>query len=186
MTATFQGFAHQGVEWLVPHLGSTVPFGVPLSLSGLLRHCCWLPGGLPPRLPHPHERGCCPVPPPWRRIRRNPLPCGVARCFPCSPARPPGLPLIVLSLLSPFLASGNLDKQTGKGSTALHYCCLTDNAECLKLLLRGKASIETGERVAPAWPRVRALPSEGGGPLPACPARLPCPVFVSSRPPSDT
>ncbi|XP_060042986.1 arf-GAP with SH3 domain, ANK repeat and PH domain-containing protein 2 isoform X3 [Erinaceus europaeus] len=38
--------------------------------------------------------------------------------------------------------SGNLDKQTGKGSTALHYCCLTDNTECLKLLLRGKASIE--------------------------------------------
>ncbi|XP_053236931.1 arf-GAP with SH3 domain, ANK repeat and PH domain-containing protein 2 isoform X4 [Podarcis raffonei] len=38
--------------------------------------------------------------------------------------------------------SGNLDKQTGKGSTALHYCCLTDNVECLKLLLRGKASIE--------------------------------------------
>ncbi|XP_041109511.1 arf-GAP with SH3 domain, ANK repeat and PH domain-containing protein 2-like isoform X3 [Polyodon spathula] len=43
-----------------------------------------------------------------------------------------------------FLAqnSGNLDKQTAKGSTALHYCCLTDNIECLKLLLRGKASIE--------------------------------------------
>ncbi|KAM4771485.1 arf-GAP with SH3 domain, ANK repeat and PH domain-containing protein 2 isoform 1-T1 [Rhinophrynus dorsalis] len=38
--------------------------------------------------------------------------------------------------------SGNLDRQTVKGSTALHYCCLTDNAECLKLLLRGKASIE--------------------------------------------
>uniref|UniRef100_A0A8C4SDC7 ArfGAP with SH3 domain, ankyrin repeat and PH domain 2a n=1 Tax=Erpetoichthys calabaricus TaxID=27687 RepID=A0A8C4SDC7_ERPCA len=38
--------------------------------------------------------------------------------------------------------SGNLDKQTAKGSTALHYCCLTDNIECLKLLLRGKASIE--------------------------------------------
>ncbi|XP_075413246.1 arf-GAP with SH3 domain, ANK repeat and PH domain-containing protein 2 isoform X3 [Tenrec ecaudatus] len=38
--------------------------------------------------------------------------------------------------------SGNLDKQTGKGSSALHYCCLTDNVECLKLLLRGKASIE--------------------------------------------
>nr|XP_014350774.1 PREDICTED: arf-GAP with SH3 domain, ANK repeat and PH domain-containing protein 2 [Latimeria chalumnae] len=46
-----------------------------------------------------------------------------------------------------FLAqnSGNLDKQTTKGSTALHYCCLTDNAECLKLLLRGKASIEIGK-----------------------------------------
>uniref|UniRef100_A0A673LYF6 Arf-GAP with SH3 domain, ANK repeat and PH domain-containing protein 2-like n=1 Tax=Sinocyclocheilus rhinocerous TaxID=307959 RepID=A0A673LYF6_9TELE len=36
----------------------------------------------------------------------------------------------------------NLDKQTSKGSTALHYCCLTDNSECLKLLLRGKASID--------------------------------------------
>uniref|UniRef100_A0AAX7SKA3 ArfGAP with SH3 domain, ankyrin repeat and PH domain 2a n=1 Tax=Astatotilapia calliptera TaxID=8154 RepID=A0AAX7SKA3_ASTCA len=39
----------------------------------------------------------------------------------------------------------NLDKQTAKGSTALHYCCLTDNSECLKLLLRGKASIEIGK-----------------------------------------
>ncbi|XP_030643276.1 arf-GAP with SH3 domain, ANK repeat and PH domain-containing protein 2a [Chanos chanos] len=38
--------------------------------------------------------------------------------------------------------SVNLDKQTTKGSTALHYCCLTDNSECLKLLLRGKASID--------------------------------------------
>ncbi|XP_041929194.1 arf-GAP with SH3 domain, ANK repeat and PH domain-containing protein 2a isoform X2 [Alosa sapidissima] len=38
--------------------------------------------------------------------------------------------------------SVNLDKQTAKGSTALHYCCLTDNSECLKLLLRGKASID--------------------------------------------
>uniref|UniRef100_A0A672SLW5 ArfGAP with SH3 domain, ankyrin repeat and PH domain 2a n=1 Tax=Sinocyclocheilus grahami TaxID=75366 RepID=A0A672SLW5_SINGR len=40
--------------------------------------------------------------------------------------------------------SFNLDKQTAKGSTALHYCCLTDNSECLKLLLRGKASIDIG------------------------------------------
>ncbi|XP_051732413.1 LOW QUALITY PROTEIN: arf-GAP with SH3 domain, ANK repeat and PH domain-containing protein 2b [Ctenopharyngodon idella] len=37
--------------------------------------------------------------------------------------------------------SGSLDKQTAKGSTALHYCCLTDNSECMKLLLRGKASV---------------------------------------------
>ncbi|KAK9531983.1 hypothetical protein VZT92_011368 [Zoarces viviparus] len=50
-----------------------------------------------------------------------------------------------------FLAqnSGNLDKQTARGSTALHYCCLTDKSECLKLLLRGKASVsianEAGE-----------------------------------------
>uniref|UniRef100_A0A671NY13 Arf-GAP with SH3 domain, ANK repeat and PH domain-containing protein 2-like n=1 Tax=Sinocyclocheilus anshuiensis TaxID=1608454 RepID=A0A671NY13_9TELE len=45
--------------------------------------------------------------------------------------------------------SGNLDKQTVKGCTALHYCCLTDNSECMKLLLRGKASVtitnEAGE-----------------------------------------
>lgn len=41
-----------------------------------------------------------------------------------------------------FLAqnSPNLDSQTSRGSTALHYCCLTDNSECLKLLLRGRAS----------------------------------------------
>ncbi|KAJ8274990.1 hypothetical protein COCON_G00096150 [Conger conger] len=38
--------------------------------------------------------------------------------------------------------SGNLNKQTAKGSTALHYCCLTDNSECLKLLLRGKAAVD--------------------------------------------
>ncbi|TWW68392.1 Arf-GAP with SH3 domain, ANK repeat and PH domain-containing protein 2 [Takifugu flavidus] len=50
-----------------------------------------------------------------------------------------------------FLAqnSANLDKQTDRGSTALHYCCLMDNSECLKLLLRGKASMaianEAGE-----------------------------------------
>ncbi|XP_061610394.1 arf-GAP with SH3 domain, ANK repeat and PH domain-containing protein 2-like isoform X2 [Phyllopteryx taeniolatus] len=50
-----------------------------------------------------------------------------------------------------FLAqnSANLDQQTSRGSTALHYCCLTDNSECLKLLLRGKASVaitnESGE-----------------------------------------
>ncbi|XP_062857485.1 arf-GAP with SH3 domain, ANK repeat and PH domain-containing protein 2b isoform X1 [Trichomycterus rosablanca] len=45
--------------------------------------------------------------------------------------------------------SGNLDKQTAKGNTAVHYCCLTDSSECLKLLLRSKASItmanEAGE-----------------------------------------
>lgn len=42
----------------------------------------------------------------------------------------------------------NLDKQTTKGSTALHYCCLTDNSECLKLLLRGKASIDIGKKAS--------------------------------------
>ncbi|XP_076834073.1 arf-GAP with SH3 domain, ANK repeat and PH domain-containing protein 2a isoform X3 [Brachyhypopomus gauderio] len=43
--------------------------------------------------------------------------------------------------------SVNLDKQTAKGSTALHYCCLTDNSECLKLLLRGKAAIDIANEV---------------------------------------
>uniref|UniRef100_A0A7N6AH02 ArfGAP with SH3 domain, ankyrin repeat and PH domain 2b n=1 Tax=Anabas testudineus TaxID=64144 RepID=A0A7N6AH02_ANATE len=49
-----------------------------------------------------------------------------------------------------FLAqnSANLDKQTAKGNTALHYCCLTDNSECLKLLLRGKASVKRSRRDA--------------------------------------
>uniref|UniRef100_A0A8C7HT63 ArfGAP with SH3 domain, ankyrin repeat and PH domain 2a n=1 Tax=Oncorhynchus kisutch TaxID=8019 RepID=A0A8C7HT63_ONCKI len=51
---------------------------------------------------------------------------------------------VASSVSSPH--SVNLDKQTAKGSTALHYCCLTDNMECLKLLLRGKASIDIGKR----------------------------------------
>uniref|UniRef100_A0A673BQV8 ArfGAP with SH3 domain, ankyrin repeat and PH domain 2b n=1 Tax=Sphaeramia orbicularis TaxID=375764 RepID=A0A673BQV8_9TELE len=60
-----------------------------------------------------------------------------------------------------FLAqnSGNLDKQTSRGSTALHYCCLTDNSECLKLLLRGKASVsitnEAGETALDIAKRLR-------------------------------
>uniref|UniRef100_A0A3B3TAK4 ArfGAP with SH3 domain, ankyrin repeat and PH domain 1a n=1 Tax=Paramormyrops kingsleyae TaxID=1676925 RepID=A0A3B3TAK4_9TELE len=38
--------------------------------------------------------------------------------------------------------SGNLDKQTDSGNTALHYCCLYDKYECVKLLLRGKPAID--------------------------------------------
>ena len=112
-------------------------------------------------------------PPPWRRIERKPAlrepefwlplpgkesshahrshvvyglfqaPLAELKSLPGSPSP--------LACDSPFPfsvsvpASGNLDKQTGKGSTALHYCCLTDSAECLKLLLRGKASIGIGE-----------------------------------------
>ncbi|XP_035530297.1 arf-GAP with SH3 domain, ANK repeat and PH domain-containing protein 2a [Morone saxatilis] len=53
----------------------------------------------------------------------------------------------------------NLDKQTVKGSTALHYCCLTDNSECLKLLLRGRASVsitnEAGETPLDTAKRLR-------------------------------
>ncbi|XP_029005287.1 arf-GAP with SH3 domain, ANK repeat and PH domain-containing protein 1 isoform X1 [Betta splendens] len=38
--------------------------------------------------------------------------------------------------------SGNLDKQTEFGNTALHYCCMYEKPECLKLLLRGKPATD--------------------------------------------
>uniref|UniRef100_A0A7N8WMZ2 ArfGAP with SH3 domain, ankyrin repeat and PH domain 1a n=1 Tax=Mastacembelus armatus TaxID=205130 RepID=A0A7N8WMZ2_9TELE len=37
--------------------------------------------------------------------------------------------------------SGNLDGQTDGGNTALHYCCLYNKPQCVKLLLRGKPDI---------------------------------------------
>ncbi|KAG9353406.1 hypothetical protein JZ751_018001 [Albula glossodonta] len=36
--------------------------------------------------------------------------------------------------------SNHLDAQTVRGNTALHYCCLHNKTECLKLLLRAKAN----------------------------------------------
>uniref|UniRef100_A0A665W215 ArfGAP with SH3 domain, ankyrin repeat and PH domain 1b n=1 Tax=Echeneis naucrates TaxID=173247 RepID=A0A665W215_ECHNA len=41
--------------------------------------------------------------------------------------------------------SGNLDKQTEWGNTALHYCCMYEKPECLKLLLRGKPATDISE-----------------------------------------
>uniref|UniRef100_A0A8C1W0C7 ArfGAP with SH3 domain, ankyrin repeat and PH domain 1a n=1 Tax=Cyprinus carpio TaxID=7962 RepID=A0A8C1W0C7_CYPCA len=38
--------------------------------------------------------------------------------------------------------SGSPDRQTESGNAALHYCCTYEKAECLKLLLRGKPSID--------------------------------------------
>ncbi|XP_042574415.1 arf-GAP with SH3 domain, ANK repeat and PH domain-containing protein 1-like isoform X4 [Cyprinus carpio] len=38
--------------------------------------------------------------------------------------------------------SGTPDRQTESGNAALHYCCTYEKAECLKLLLRGKPSID--------------------------------------------
>uniref|UniRef100_G3NKZ2 ArfGAP with SH3 domain, ankyrin repeat and PH domain 1b n=1 Tax=Gasterosteus aculeatus aculeatus TaxID=481459 RepID=G3NKZ2_GASAC len=38
--------------------------------------------------------------------------------------------------------SGNLDKQTEWGNTALHYCSMYEKPECLKLLLRGKPATD--------------------------------------------
>ncbi|XP_078542875.1 arf-GAP with SH3 domain, ANK repeat and PH domain-containing protein 1 isoform X1 [Lissotriton helveticus] len=37
---------------------------------------------------------------------------------------------------------GNLDKQTERGNTALHYCSRYNKSECLKLVLRGKPTID--------------------------------------------
>ncbi|XP_065442206.1 arf-GAP with SH3 domain, ANK repeat and PH domain-containing protein 1 isoform X3 [Chrysemys picta bellii] len=37
---------------------------------------------------------------------------------------------------------GNLDKQTALGNTVLHYCSIYNKPECLKLLLRGKPTID--------------------------------------------
>lgn len=111
------------------------------------------------------------------------------------PGQPGPLARVSLFFPPPCCPSGNLDKQTGKGSTALHYCCLTDNAECLKLLLRGKASIEIGESAGTAAhlrsrgargrpDRPRAVPSEGKG-LPRqssyCSAASPPWAFHCSR-----
>ncbi|KAK7881707.1 hypothetical protein WMY93_030116 [Mugilogobius chulae] len=49
-----------------------------------------------------------------------------------------------LTALVDFLVqnSGNLDKQTEWGNTALHYCCMYEKPECLKLLLRGKPATD--------------------------------------------
>uniref|UniRef100_A0A673L443 ArfGAP with SH3 domain, ankyrin repeat and PH domain 1a n=1 Tax=Sinocyclocheilus rhinocerous TaxID=307959 RepID=A0A673L443_9TELE len=38
--------------------------------------------------------------------------------------------------------SGTLDRQTDSGNAALHYSCTYEKTECLKLLLRGKPSID--------------------------------------------
>ncbi|TFK06107.1 GDNF family receptor alpha-4 [Platysternon megacephalum] len=37
---------------------------------------------------------------------------------------------------------GNLDKQTALGNTVLHYCSIYNKPECLKLLLRGKPTVD--------------------------------------------
>ena len=41
--------------------------------------------------------------------------------------------------------SGNLDKQTALGNTALHYCSMYGKPECLKLLLRSKPTVDVGK-----------------------------------------
>uniref|UniRef100_A0A672TXL1 ArfGAP with SH3 domain, ankyrin repeat and PH domain 1 n=1 Tax=Strigops habroptila TaxID=2489341 RepID=A0A672TXL1_STRHB len=43
---------------------------------------------------------------------------------------------------------GNLDKQTALGNTVLHYCSMYNKPECLKLLLRGKPTIDLSQAKA--------------------------------------
>uniref|UniRef100_A0A8C5MF89 ArfGAP with SH3 domain, ankyrin repeat and PH domain 1 n=1 Tax=Leptobrachium leishanense TaxID=445787 RepID=A0A8C5MF89_9ANUR len=75
-------------------------------------------------------------------------------------ADPSSLPLI------DFLVQncGYLDKQTGKGNTALHYCCSYNKPECLKLLLRGKPTIDIvnqmGETAMDVAKRMKAAQCE--------------------------
>ncbi|XP_061661378.1 arf-GAP with SH3 domain, ANK repeat and PH domain-containing protein 1 isoform X2 [Syngnathoides biaculeatus] len=60
--------------------------------------------------------------------------------------------------------SGNLDKQTEWGNTALHYCCMYEKPECLKLLLRGKPATDitnqNGETALEVARRLRNAPCE--------------------------
>ncbi len=53
--------------------------------------------------------------------------------------------------------SGNLDKQTEWGNTALHYCCMYEKPECLKLLLRGKPATDISESHVEAHPRLEVV-----------------------------
>lgn len=54
-------------------------------------------------------------------------------------------PVLFLTFFFPFVFSGNLDKQTALGNTVLHYCSIYNKPECLKLLLRGKPTIDVGK-----------------------------------------
>ncbi|XP_054840535.1 arf-GAP with SH3 domain, ANK repeat and PH domain-containing protein 1 [Eublepharis macularius] len=59
---------------------------------------------------------------------------------------------------------GNLDKQTALGNTVLHYCSIYNKPECLKLLLKGKPTIDivnqTGETALDAAKRLKATQCE--------------------------
>lgn len=52
--------------------------------------------------------------------------------------------LVLMGFFS-LVFSGNLDKQTALGNTVLHYCSMYNKPECLKLLLRGKPTIDVGK-----------------------------------------
>ncbi|KAH0617439.1 hypothetical protein JD844_015648, partial [Phrynosoma platyrhinos] len=60
--------------------------------------------------------------------------------------------------------SGNLDKQTALGNTVLHYCSIYNKPECLKLLLKGKPTVDivnqTGETALDIAKRLKAVQCE--------------------------
>ncbi|XP_062836096.1 arf-GAP with SH3 domain, ANK repeat and PH domain-containing protein 1 isoform X3 [Anolis carolinensis] len=60
--------------------------------------------------------------------------------------------------------SGNLDKQTALGNTVLHYCSIYNKPECLKLLLKGKPTIDivnqAGETAMDIAKKLRAIQCE--------------------------
>uniref|UniRef100_I3JFX5 ArfGAP with SH3 domain, ankyrin repeat and PH domain 1 n=1 Tax=Oreochromis niloticus TaxID=8128 RepID=I3JFX5_ORENI len=88
--------------------------------------------------------------------------------------------------------SGNLDKQTEWGNTALHYCCMYEKPECLKLLLRGKPATDitnqNGETALDVARRLRNTQCEEAvstGPT-SWISYLPPEVFQKSPPPAET
>uniref|UniRef100_A0A7N6BXK1 ArfGAP with SH3 domain, ankyrin repeat and PH domain 1b n=1 Tax=Anabas testudineus TaxID=64144 RepID=A0A7N6BXK1_ANATE len=89
--------------------------------------------------------------------------------------------------------SGNLDKQTEFGNTALHYCCMYEKPECLKLLLRGKPATDitnqNGETALDVARRLRNTQCEEAvstGPLPeshlSCVPPQPSPIKKDRSP----
>nr|XP_028591978.1 arf-GAP with SH3 domain, ANK repeat and PH domain-containing protein 1 isoform X2 [Podarcis muralis] len=59
---------------------------------------------------------------------------------------------------------GNLDKQTALGNTVLHYCSIYNKPECLKLLLKGKPTVDivnqTGETALDTAKRLKSIQCE--------------------------
>lgn len=47
------------------------------------------------------------------------------------------------------LPSGHLDAKAADGNSAVHYAALHNQPDCLKLLLKGRASVSTGEAQSP-------------------------------------
>uniref|UniRef100_A0A3B3TE73 Un-named sa1614 n=1 Tax=Paramormyrops kingsleyae TaxID=1676925 RepID=A0A3B3TE73_9TELE len=62
-----------------------------------------------------------------------------------------------LHMVDFLVHNNNLDAQTARRNTALHYCCLHNKTECLKLLLRAKANTHINEAGETCLDMVRRL-----------------------------